>query len=94
MIDRSWLIHKSRGIKPDWLGDFLIIFRMSSLVKCIVDSNLCAFFENCEGRSLFVFARKSCFAKKLLNVSAFSLKFVINLLSLNTRHCFIIEECF
>ena len=21
MIDRSWLIHESPGLKPDWLGD-------------------------------------------------------------------------
>ena len=52
---------------------------MSSLVKWIVDKNLCVFFERTEGRSLFVFIRKRCFAKKMLNISAFSLKFLMNL---------------
>ena len=56
---------------------FLVIFRMSSLVKWIIDSNLWVFFERTEGRSLFMFIREYCLAKKLLNTSAFSLKFVV-----------------
>ena len=66
---------------------FLIIFRMLSLAKWIVDSNLCVL--RTEGRSLFVFIRKHCFAKKLLNISAFSLKFVMNLWSCNNDHLII-----
>ena len=62
---------------------FLTIFRMPSVVKRIVDSNICVFFERTEGRSLFVFIREHCFAKKLLNISAFCLKFVMNLSSCN-----------
>ena len=50
-------------------------FQKSSLVKWIVDCNLCVFFENCEGRSLFVFIRKSCFAKKI--VEYFSIFFKV-----------------
>ena len=42
----------------------------------LVDSNLCVFFERTEGRSLFVFIKEHCFAKKLLNISAFCLKSV------------------
>ena len=61
----------------------LNIFRMWSLVKWIVDSNLCVFFERTEGRSLLVFIREHYFAKKLLNISAFTLKLVMNLSSCN-----------
>ena len=32
-----------------------------------------------------MFIREHCFAKKLLNISAFSLKFVMNLSSCNNR---------
>ena len=41
------------------------------------------FFERTEERSLFVLLREHFFAKKLLNISTFSLKFVMNLLSCN-----------
>ena len=41
------------------------------------------FFERTEGRPLFVFIRKHCFAKKLLNISDFSLKFAMKLSSRN-----------
>ena len=61
---------------------FLINFRISSLVKWIVESNLCVSFERTEGRSLFVFKR-TLFCKKMLDISAFSLKFLMNLLSCN-----------
>ena len=56
---------------------------MSSLGNLIADSDLCVFCERTEGRSLFQFIREHCFAKKLLNLSVFSLKFVINLSSCN-----------
>ena len=56
---------------------------MSSLVNLIVDSDLWVFFERTEGRSLFGFIREHCFAKKLLNIFAFSLKFEMNLSSCN-----------
>ena len=41
------------------------------------------FFLKTEGRSLFLFIREHCFAKKLWNISAFSFKFGINLSSCN-----------
>ena len=41
------------------------------------------FLERTEGRSLFVFIREHSFAKKLLDISAFSLQFVKNLSSCN-----------
>ena len=56
---------------------------MSLLMKLIFDSHLCVFFERTEGRSLFVFIREHCFTKQLLNISAFSLKLVMNLSSCN-----------
>ena len=52
-------------------------------MNLIVESDLCVFYERTEGRSLFVFVREHCFANKLLNISAFSLKFVMNLSSCN-----------
>ena len=27
-MDRSWLIHESPGLKPDWLGDMAIEMRL------------------------------------------------------------------
>ena len=56
---------------------------MSSLVKWIVDVNLCAFFERTEGKSLFVFIREYSFTKKLLDIASFSIKFVTNLSTCN-----------
>ena len=53
---------------------------MLSLVKWIVDNNLCVFFERTEERSMFVFIREHCFAKKKkkkLNFSAFSQSFFL-----------------
>ena len=54
---------------------------MSFFVKWIAESNLCVFFKRTEGKSLFVFIREHCFANKMLNIQAFSLKFVMILSS-------------
>ena len=46
-----------------------------------VDSDSYTLFVDVVGRSLRAFAREHCFAKKVLNISAFFLKSMINLLS-------------
>ena len=63
------------------LSRFVIIFRISSLVKRIVDSDPRVFIIKIVGRTLLVFIREHCFAKKALNISAFLLKSMINLFS-------------
>ena len=50
-----------------------------NVITCELLTVICVFFERTEGRSLFVFIREHCFAKELLNISVFSLKFVMNL---------------
>ena len=60
---------------------FLIIFRISSLVKQNIDSDSCVVFLKNVGRSLQVFITKNCFAKIVVNVSAIFLKSMIALFS-------------
>ena len=57
------------------------MFRISSLKLGIVDSDSRIFFVKVVGRSLKVFSREHCFAKKVLIISAFLLKSIINLFS-------------
>ena len=64
-----------------WVNVFDNIFRISSLVKRIVDSDSWVFFVKVAGRSLQVFIREHCFPKKVLNISAFLLMSMKNLFS-------------
>ena len=59
---------------------FLIIFRISSLVKQIVDSEsvMSFLYKNCRKITAGIY-KGTCFAKKVLHNSAFLLKFMINL---------------
>ena len=34
-MDRCWLIHESRGIKPDWLGDIKLVSVNNSYIFII-----------------------------------------------------------
>ena len=72
LISWPWALSGSR---------FLIIFKISSLVKRIVDSDSWFSFVKVVGSSLQVFTREHYCAKKVLNISAFLLKSVINLFS-------------
>ena len=74
-------------------SNFLIIFRISSLVKWIVDSDSWVFIVKVAGRTLQVFIRDRYlfFCKKVLNISAFLWKSMINLFSCNNGE---IQEIF
>ena len=70
IISCPWALFGSR---------FLIIFRISSVEKSIVDRDSCVFLVRVTGSSLLLLTIEHWLAKKLLKILAFSLKSVTNL---------------
>ena len=70
IISFPWALFGSR---------FLIIFRISSVEKSIVDRDSCLFLVRVTGNSLFLLTIEHWLAKKLLKILAFSLKSATNL---------------
>ena len=70
IISRPWVLFGLR---------FLIIFKISSVEKSIVDRDLCDFFVRVTGSSLLLLIVEHWLGKKLLKILAFSLKSVTDL---------------